>query len=190
MRFLAMILFFPLVVSAQECFHPDGQPYKNHWLASIETIKVEQAKNEAAKETITQWSARALLCEAALEEALKNQDGEELFSFDCDGFSDFIDGGGGRVWKPVSDNNGLPVFLLPPEYLRLLPDDGVDRVRVFFARDGLEIKDKDKFRGATNGNRYTHDVSIRTDEPLVIRLERADAFIECVNVDNASVRYD
>lgn len=185
-RVFFLILILPCTSFAQECFHPDGQPYVNHWLACNDTVVVERAKNEAAKETITQWSARALLCEAALEA----QDSSALI---CDERGDFVDGGGNRLWKPKSDNTGLPVFLLPSRYFGLLPNDSVDRVKVYSAETGEEITGRDSFRqteDGANGDRYHHDVKIGGSEALVIQLERSDGVLECLNVPNASQRYD
>ena len=127
-----------------ECIHPDGQLYQTHWLACGETVALEQAKNLAAAETITQWSARALLAESALAQCQAELNPPPV------GFEDCFQYQRPELWKPVSDNTGWPVFLLP-ESERELEWRALDS-------EGSEVVDVTFRTCCPNGNRAHWDV--------------------------------
>ncbi len=108
--------------------------------------------------------------------------------FGCTGeFQDFLDGQGGRVWKPVSDNTGRPVFLLPNFYCELLPPNS-GRVEVF--RPDGEFLTNGLYRTCSaNGNRYHHDVTVISGS-VVVRLVRTDGIVDCLRVPNVNERFD
>ncbi|MCB0323007.1 MAG: hypothetical protein KDD69_05515 [Bdellovibrionales bacterium] len=108
----------------------------------------------------------------------------------CDSTGDFLDGGGGgRLWKPFSDNTGRPVFLLPGSYW-----ERVGSVEVF-GNDGEKVLDGTLRNCCHNGGRAHYDIPADTYgldsvSPLTIRLNFRGGGNECLTVPMASQRFD
>lgn len=107
----------------------------------------------------------------------------------CDLTGDFVDGPGGRLWKPVSENTHRPVFLLPRSYW-----SKVGSVEVF-GFDGTKLVDGQRRVCCPNGNRAHYDVPqyasvLDEDSPLTVRLNFNDGGNECLTVPVASDRWD
>jgi len=105
----------------------------------------------------------------------------------CDIKTDFRDGPGNALWKPVSENTGRPVFLLPASY------KGVRDIDVF-SSSGEHIV-SGSFRGCCpNGNRAHFDVPVSAGRledyaPITVRLD-VDGVMECREVENPEDRID
>lgn len=125
-----LFLFSPLQASAQECFHPDGQPYKNHWEACNVTLIIEYLGRTQA-------------------EAI-------LWNFGCDAQTTFQDDNG--LWKPVSENTGKPVVLLPSYYW-----DEAKSIELYTSA-GTKLADVARRRCCPNGDRAHYDVPIKAEE--------------------------
>lgn len=134
---------------------PLAQPWFEHYIA--------------CREGFLQWDQFYTQCLAELE-AFKNP-----IDPICD---DFIDGRGGRVWKPISESTGRVVFLMEKGFL--------GREAKIFDRLGKVIA-KATYRGNTNGDRPTFDLDkyARQLKPLVVNF----GFI-CLSVKNPLERYD
>lgn len=177
------------MASKEDIYHPDGQLYKAHWKAALDTIIVERAKNAAAAETITQWSARALLAEAALEKCLLDSKPAP----DCD--REF--GGNGELWKPHSESTGTVVILMPIQY-----EDAT--VRVTSGGEEVATVIRESLRGGSdskhpgqhpNGNRKHWWLSKKCGElelqkPIVVEFIKSDGSKECRVVPDPCQRYD
>ncbi len=112
--------------------------------------------------------------------------------FGCDVTTDFSDGGGGALWKPVSDNTRQPVFLLPAEYWDSA-DKGVNDIDVLDA-NGNVIANGSRRTCCPNGNRAHFDVRTSCQSlgpaPITIRMSLNGGTTECRTVPNPCSRFD
>jgi hypothetical protein len=107
----------------------------------------------------------------------------------CDVNTDFSDGGGNALWKPVSDNTGNPVFLLPAEYW-----DTIQEIEILSASGDLVVEGRPR-NCCPNGNRAHYDVPRRASSlmpyaPITVRLTLSDGTTECREVPVPTQRYD
>jgi hypothetical protein len=107
----------------------------------------------------------------------------------CVPIGTFVDGGQGRLWKPVSESHGTPVTLMPARY-------GAASVGIYNNRG--ELVDTPLRRNCCDHNggrdhayfsRTATDLAT-TGVPLTVRYEFPDGSAECLTVDNPSLRYD
>ena len=123
------------------------------------------------------------------------EDGEICYDlFACDVTMDFVDTPfAGALWKPVSENTGRPVFLLPAEYWDS-PTMGIQTIDVLDAGGNLVANGSQ--RGCCpNGNRAHYDVPLTATAllpyaPLTIRLKLNSGVNECRTVPVPTTRYD
>ncbi len=113
----------------------------------------------------------------------------EVAEVECDLVSTFNDGGGGRLWKPFSDNTRQPVFLMPRVYWEIV------RTIDVFAADGTFLLHGGRRVCCPNGGRAHFDVRANPFEldefsPLTVRLNFREGGNECLIVPLASERHD
>ena len=104
----------------------------------------------------------------------------------CDITSDFRDGANGALWKPVSESNGRPVFLLPSSYHG-------DSAEVF-AADGSRVAGIDRTKCCPNGGRahfWVDKTASTLDQykPITVRIIH-NGLNECRVVENPRDRID
>ncbi len=107
----------------------------------------------------------------------------------CNIVGDFVDGGGGRLWKPESDNTGNPVILMPRSYWTRVT--GIEVLN----RDGVKILSGRNRVCCPNGNRAHYDIPERAhvldaQAPITIKFLFNDGSNECLAVPTPSRRYD
>ena len=110
----------------------------------------------------------------------------------CSVTTDFVDGPGGALWKPFSDNTGRPVFLLHRSYWS--GPKGVTNIEVV-DRDGNFIVNGTRRTCCPNGGRAHFDVprsatSMNPVAPITVKLSLSDGTVECRNVPTPTQRYD
>jgi len=108
---------------------------------------------------------------------------------DCDVVRDFFDGGGGDLWKPISESTGNPVILLPAEYWT-----NTESLQVFGA-DGSFLVDGTFRTCCPNDNRAHFDVPRRASDlaqnrPITVRFNLRDGTKECREVEDPRDRND
>ncbi|MCB0325236.1 MAG: hypothetical protein KDD69_16750, partial [Bdellovibrionales bacterium] len=115
-------------------------------------------------------------------------------AFGCDVTTDFSDGAfRGALWKPVSENTGNPVFLLPSEYWSSA-DKGVQGIEVLDSAGNVVVNGTRR-NCCPNGGRAHFDVPRRASSlnalaPITIRLRLNGGTTECRNVPTPTTRYD
>ena len=107
----------------------------------------------------------------------------------CDIVSDFFDGGGGALWKPVSESTGNPVILLPASYWT-----STQSIEVFGA-DGQFIVNGTFRTCCPNDNRAHFDIPRRAsqlaaNDPIIVRFNLKNGTKECRVVEDATQRND
>jgi hypothetical protein len=107
----------------------------------------------------------------------------------CNIVGDFVDGGGGKLWKPESDNTHNPVILMPRSYWTRVT--GIDVLN----RDGVKILEGRNRVCCPNGNRAHYDIPERAhvldaQAPITIKFLFNDGSNECLSVPVPSRRYD
>jgi len=144
-------------VIQEGCFAPGGLYW--NWIASGWTLAVQGAE----------W----IKTQGELQECLNPAEPA------C---SDFIDGPGGKLWKPISDNTGNPVFLLPAEYAR---------------KSGCYVEASNggliafcSFRTIANGNRAHFDVPMSAENLANYKPIKVWLGGECWHVEDPTLRYD
>ncbi len=110
----------------------------------------------------------------------------------CDVTTDFIDGGGNALWKPVSDNTRNPVFLLPSSYWS--GSQGVSLIEIL-DRDGNVILNGSRRTCCPNSGRAHFDVperasTLNASAPITVRLALNNGTTECRSVPVPTTRYD
>lgn len=111
---------------------------------------------------------------------------------ECNKKTNFKDGNGGALWKPVSDNSGNPVILLPASYWTR-----IKKIEIFGIDGGVvkKILDGKKRRCCPNGNRAHYDVPMRASKlarykPITVRFTMNGGYKECRDVPDPRRRYD
>ena len=107
----------------------------------------------------------------------------------CSVTKTFSDGGGGALWKPVSESTGRPVFLLPGAYYSRMKSINI------VARNGSSVASAKKRPYLANGNRAHFDVTktasaLNAYKPLTVKLQLTDNSVECRTIAEPSRRYD
>lgn len=108
---------------------------------------------------------------------------------DCSVERDFFDGGGGDLWKPVSESTGDPVILLPAEYWETTESIDV------FGSQGEFIVNGTRRTCCPNDNRAHFDVPVSANElapsrPITVRFNLRDGTRECRIVQDPRDRND
>lgn len=108
----------------------------------------------------------------------------------CTNVSDFVDGSGGALWKPVSDNTRNPVILYPSSLTGRL----VRSSCVVYGVDGGRVV-RCPYRTVANGGREHYDVprrasSLVEDSPITVVIERDDGELDCRRVNDPTRRDD
>lgn len=103
--------------------------------------------------------------------------------------SNFSDGPGGKLWKPVSDNTGRPVFLLPGSF----QTNRGGKVGEVFSVNSEKIADV-SYRSIANGGREHYDINVLASsldkfKPITININRG-AGVECFVVEEPTKRVD
>jgi len=110
-------------------------------------------------------------------------------SLQCDVVTDFFDGGGGALWKPVSESTGRPVILLAAEYWT-----ATDSIQVF--GNSGDVLANGTFRSCCpNDNRAHFDIpetanDLARDRPIVVRFNLKSGRKECRVVEDPRDRND
>ena len=107
----------------------------------------------------------------------------------CDVVGDFFDGGGGALWKPVSESTGEPVILLDAEYWT-----ATDSIQVF-GNSGRLLANGSFRTCCPNDNRAHFDISesaneLAVDKPIVVRFNLKNGREECRVVEDPRDRND
>jgi hypothetical protein len=101
----------------------------------------------------------------------------------------FLDGGGGALWKPLSERTGTVVILMPAEYRSA-------EVAVFNSRN--EIVDGPLIRDCCDHNGGREHIYLTRSSgdlagagtPLTVRFQFGDGFTDCRTVPDPNQRYD
>lgn len=131
----------------------DFDEVRRHWEASGYTLVVQGAELIRTQQALD-------VCRAA-NEPLPDAP-------PCDVFTDFKDGPGGALWKPVSDSTGRVAFLLPHEY------GSASNIKVYSDNGGVVATAR--FRSFGNPDRAQFDVSKTAAElakvqPILVSLD-------------------
>lgn len=107
----------------------------------------------------------------------------------CDETLDFVDGGGGALWKPHSENTGKPVFLLPSEYWNMIVG-----IEVLDSGGNLIVNGRNR-TCCPNGGRAHYDVPMHASRledyaPITVKLYMRNGTTECRTVPDPERRYD
>jgi len=165
----------------------DGNHPYYHWLSSGHTIEVLDdfyvGYVSYLEGLLLAVDEQRLLCEQELASGDDDIPG-------CVEVSDFVDGAGGALWKPVSDNTGNPVILYPKELTGQLNRSSCE----IFASNGDRLLGC-PYRTTANGGREHYDVEfpasvLVAEAPLVVRILRTDGLFDCRRVDIPTRRYD
>lgn len=145
-----------------------AQPWYDHWKASLDNLAAHQHE-------LHLWRTGQMTYEP------------EAPDLGCDVETDFRDGPGGALWKPVSENTRKPVFLLPGSYKHVRDID-------VFGADGQRITGGSFRTCCPNGGRAHFDVPVsggRLEDyaPITVRLG-VDGGYECRIVENPEDRVD
>lgn len=159
--------------------HPvDGVPIVYHWLACGDTI-------DLCNSVVPVLTAQRDFALDSLNMCMNPASG-------CNVETDFADGPGNALWKPVSDNTRLPVFLLPRGYwegdMAVMGGDVVDT-------NGVVLAAVTRRTCCPNGGRAHFDVNVSAaalaaSNPITVRLFLANGLTECRTVPNAAQRVD
>jgi len=110
-------------------------------------------------------------------------------SLQCDVVTDFFDGGGGSLWKPVSESTGRPVILLAASYWT-----ATESIQVF-GNSGDVIANGSFRTCCPNDNRAHFDIEdsandLARDRPIVVRFNLKSGRKECRVVEDPRDRND
>lgn len=149
-----------------DCYHPDGNLFREHWLACGYTVDILTAQ---------------------LGQIPPQTNG-------CDTVDDFTDGKEGAVWKPVSEKYGTPVFLLPKQQCGLVTKTQVWDATNFIS-DTLPRYDGNASPCGPNGSRPHYDVPVAGKDllsfaPLTVKIFLEDGSTDCRTIDDPTKRYD
>lgn len=146
---------------ASQCVYPgDKQLYRSHWLACSGTLYFEHSRRAFAESKL--WEEK------------------------CSIQKDFSDDG--SLWKPISENSGRPVVLLPASYW-----DNAATLELY-APYGIRLEQLRPRSCCPNGNRAHYDVTIRTASQLPYEtrlfITFKDGSTECRNIFNPIERQE